>query len=207
MLWFPIKATFRIVSSTFLPFRFDVETYKLPVLKVLRSACQTQPPPATVFTIPPSQIFTLTPPATYPTSLTPATLSHGLPHSGVIAIAVVIPLVIIIFLLSFAIYWYKRYQKADATPRYPHPVPEFDFSDHHGDLTSTETPQAAYSPYPYPDPLQSQFKGKQRSEMVESPIPSPFTPPPPSIREEDEEDGHQEQGLGLRLDHRSHGAA
>ncbi|MCJ1257511.1 hypothetical protein MMC24_005337 [Lignoscripta atroalba] len=174
------------------------------VFKALRSGCQIQSPPSTTFAIPPSQIFTINPPATYPTSTAPPSSSNRLSRAGVLAIAIIIPVIVVLLLALFAIYWYKRFQKASANPRYPHAQAEFDFSSQYGDQSGiAQSPQEDFAPYPYPDgpqsfpspgiPLQSQQypdqKGKQRSEMVimtESPIHSPYTPPPHSIREEEE---------------------
>ncbi|MCJ1485446.1 hypothetical protein MMC06_005620 [Schaereria dolodes] len=137
-------------------------------LKALRSACQTQPPPSTLFPIPPSQIFTINPPATYPTSTSAASSNHHLSHAGILAIAITIPVVLVLFLLAFFIYWYKRFQKASNNPRYPHSGPDtdqysypehdlaisnFNFSSQHDEQsTATESiPEEVYSPYPYPD--------------------------------------------------------
>ncbi|MCJ1375390.1 hypothetical protein MMC20_006625 [Loxospora ochrophaea] len=86
------------------------QIYLANFLNALKSACQTEAPEGSVFSIPPTQIFTLNPPTAYPTtSASPST--HHISHTAVLALAITLPLVLVLAIAIFAIHWYLRLKK------------------------------------------------------------------------------------------------
>lgn len=154
-------------------------------LNLLKSVCISQPSPSTIFPVSPRQIFTLYPPASYPTTASHASSSHGMSKTTKLAIGITIPIVFIIFCSAFGAYWYIRY-KRHSTGSHSRFDPHTQHDERWGDPTITgplETPSKYRDNYPLKEQRSHSHtedvvrKGKQ---MEHSTVETTFAPPPTS---------------------------
>ncbi|SLM39988.1 hypothetical protein LPUS_10656 [Lasallia pustulata] len=185
--------------QSFVPNRVYLSNF----LNTLKASCKSQPSPSTAFPISPLQIFTLQPPASYSSIIAKTSTTRGLSRSAKIAIGVIVPLVVLLLLAIFFLYWYRRY-KSSTSPAHRYRPQQSSLDERWGD-TKISRPTGGPSQYASANPLvpgsQSYFPsptGAPQPHHSPDPLETQYAPVPLPTPEQHLIPSHPHMGISSK---------